>query len=72
MTVTVITSEISREEEEDLTSAKTQTIVGGKVDKKLPLPVSKSKPFEKVAKHRHKPPSKRDKNQGKKRSKNSH
>ncbi|TYH71389.1 hypothetical protein ES332_D05G182900v1 [Gossypium tomentosum] len=75
MTVTVITSEISREEE-DFTSAKTQTTmlrsVGDNVDKKLDLPVSKSKPFKRVAKHRPKPPSKREKNKGKKRSKNSH
>ncbi|GMI82382.1 hypothetical protein like AT1G11240 [Hibiscus trionum] len=75
MTVTVITSEISREEE-DLNSERTQTAmprsVGDKVDRKQALSVSKSKPFKRVAKHRSKPPNKRDKNKGKKRNKNRH
>ncbi|GMI91514.1 hypothetical protein like AT1G11240 [Hibiscus trionum] len=75
MTVTVITSEISREEE-DFSGERTQMAmlnsVGDKVDRKQALPVSKSKPFKKVAKHRSKPPSKRDGNKGKKRNKNRH
>ncbi|XP_039004631.1 uncharacterized protein LOC120131789 [Hibiscus syriacus] len=71
-TVTVITSEISLKEEEDFNSESTQTLrsVGDKVDRKQSLPVSKSKLFKKVAKHRFKPPSKRDRNKGKKRNKN--
>ncbi|KAK8551564.1 hypothetical protein V6N12_040198 [Hibiscus sabdariffa] len=75
MTVTVIMSEISREEE-DFTSERTQMAmprsVGDRVDRKQALHVSKSKPFKKVAKHRSKPPSKRDRNKGKKRSNNRH
>ena len=76
MTVTVTTSEISREEEEDLTREKTLTAmprsVGNGVDRKRNLPASKSKPFKKVARHRSGPPSKRDKNKGKKRNKKMH
>ncbi|KAE8659732.1 hypothetical protein F3Y22_tig00116962pilonHSYRG00967 [Hibiscus syriacus] len=76
MTVTVIMSEISREEEEDSTGERTQMAmprsVGDKVDRKQALSVSKSKPFKKVAKHRSKPPSKRDRNKGGKRNKNRH
>ncbi|KAK8585285.1 hypothetical protein V6N13_139219 [Hibiscus sabdariffa] len=76
MTVTVITSEISRVEEEGLNSERTKTAmlksVGDKVDRKQALAVRKSKPFKKVAKHRSKTPSKREKNKGKKRDKNRH
>ncbi|KAK8642149.1 hypothetical protein V6N13_011506 [Hibiscus sabdariffa] len=75
MTVTVIMSEISREEE-GFTGERTQMAmprpVGDRVDRKQALHVSKSKPFKKVAKHRSKPPSKRDRNKGKKRNKNRH
>ncbi|XVF27724.1 hypothetical protein REPUB_Repub14bG0133200 [Reevesia pubescens] len=73
MTVTVTTSEISRKEEEDLTSEKTHKAmlksVGDGVDRKHKLLVSKSKPFKKVAKHSSRPPSKRDRNKAKKRDK---
>ncbi|XWS12725.1 hypothetical protein CRYUN_Cryun37aG0115000 [Craigia yunnanensis] len=76
MTVTVTTSEISRKEEEDLTSEKTHTTmlrsVGDGVDRKRNFAVSKSKPFKKVARHRSRPPIKRDRNKGKKRNKKMH
>ncbi|XWS15669.1 hypothetical protein CRYUN_Cryun34aG0021700 [Craigia yunnanensis] len=75
MTVTVTTSEISREEEEDFTSEKTHKAmlrsVGDGVDRKRNLPVSKSKPSKKVSKQRSKPPSRRDTSKGKKRTKKS-
>ena len=68
--VTVITSEISREESypvERKEAAVAQSVVA---DKRHNIPVKKKKPF-KSAKHRShpKPRSKRDKKKGKKRSK---
>ncbi|EOY28403.1 Uncharacterized protein TCM_029979 [Theobroma cacao] len=75
MTVTVTTSEISREEE-NFASVKTHTAmhrsVGDGVDRKHNLPVSKRKPLKKVARHRSRPPTKRDRNKGKKENKKMH
>ncbi|XVF40586.1 hypothetical protein PTKIN_Ptkin01aG0125800 [Pterospermum kingtungense] len=77
MTVTVTTSEISQGEEEGLTSEKMHAeimfgSVGEGVDRKRSLTVSKGKPFKKVARHGSRPPSKRDRNKGKKRNKTRH
>ncbi|XP_038881021.1 nucleolar protein 12 [Benincasa hispida] len=67
--VTVITSEVSREEEIDpIDKPQTATTQLFAKDKKHNLPVTKKKPFKKVAKQRSRPKarSKRDKRKGKK------
>ncbi|XVF87574.1 hypothetical protein PTKIN_Ptkin18bG0131200 [Pterospermum kingtungense] len=62
ITVTVKTSEISREEEDDIATERTHTAmlrsVGDGVDRKRNLSAIKIKPFKKVAKQRSRPPSK--------------
>ncbi|WRX27595.1 Nucleolar protein 12 - like 1 [Theobroma cacao] len=61
---------------ENFTSVKTHTAmhrsVGDGVDRKHNLPVSKRKPLKKVARHRSRPPTKRDRNKGKKENKKMH
>lgn len=67
--VTVTTSEVSREEEIDpIDKTQTATTQLFAKDKKHNLPITKKKPFKKVArqKSRSKPRSKRDKKKGRK------
>ncbi|KAI4356154.1 hypothetical protein L6164_000198 [Bauhinia variegata] len=75
--VTVVTSEISREDAESYAGERKETAAAvfqsdRATDKKpKSVPINKKKPFKKVAKHRSqpKPRSKRDKRKGKKRGK---
>ncbi|KAL2475422.1 Nucleolar protein 12 [Abeliophyllum distichum] len=70
MQVTVTTSEISREQENNILEGARPQSVGGLEKSKQSIPVSKKKQFKKASKKRSrpKPQSKRDKKKGKKKN----